>query len=1262
LSAVFHWQELPSGPVNSVNGPSKPANNFGTVTLNLGAGAEGKTYQFQVQTNDGYDSSPWSAWCQFTVDTAAPPKPDVTPTASGTAPVYPFCDPSAINSCTPVGGPGIAGAFTFSEPAGGQDTIRYVYGWDTPGTSVTVSAGAASPAILLTPPHYGLNKLMVFSLDGAGHASATRVFTILVGDPDGSSSAAKAFWPLDSIDSHGFTDQVSQSALTTTGVAWTNDARYMGAQAATFNGSTGEGTQSVPSFDTSGSFSVAAWVRASPSCTNSNEAAVSMDADTVTANNHSGPFILGLDCVNMRWRMRVSASNVPAANLLEAFSPNGSAVFGRWTFLVGVFDENLNQVQLWVNGTLVQTTTATTSWVGNHGAGWKATGPVVLGRYRINDGNGGRFAGEIADVRLWNRVVVADDVNGTVADPNNRVPAHPGLTTPLQVGSWQFSDGMCFCAQALDGSVFSRPLTVAPDFAADPNWNGLPTAAWLVDGGNDGDGALQLDGQAGSASTTDDLGTLTSSDDVARPVLVTDQSFSLQVWANPSALNATDQYVLSQATGAAKAFRLYLRGSDHKWVFEVSTPDGAGGYTWATSVSDATAVAGVFTRLGAVFNAATGATRLVVNGVYQSMYAATGGGGWRSTGSLVVGSGNAFAGTIDDIDVWQGGPAAGITVAPTVGRPLPSIVGGGGWVLNGSAAMAGSDLVLTPADYNKAGSAVYSTPTASNGLRAEFTVQIGGGGGADGMTFAMLNAATNTPHSLGGAGGGLGFAGLSGVAVTFDTYQNGSDPSNNFVGLATDTGTGQLTLLATATNVPNLRTGAHAVVVAVAGTSVTVKVDGIQVISATASVPASVLPAFTGGTGGLADQHTVRAITITSGGTALPAPDDGWRFNGSAAVNGSSVVLTPAQVGVAGAALYARPVATDGLTASFTLSMNGGSGADGTTFALLDPASTTPASVGGGGGGLGFAGLGGVAAEFITYPQGGVSSNNFVAVATSTAGAQQQQLVATNTNVPNLRSGTHPVVVRVAGTTVTISVDGAQVLSTSVPSLPSSAIVGFTAGTGGSTDVHAVSNVQVTTAANVVPAASAAGWQNNGSATTNGGTIQLTAATEGQVGTSIFGKAIPTANLDARFTIQIGGGTGADGLAFMLLDPAQTSPTSLGDAGGGLGFEGLAGVAVTFITCSHPGYPSANFVGISTGGSNTTLTFAGTSTNVPDLRTGTHAVEVTNSPAGHLVVTVDGVQVLDVAIAVPANAFVGFSGGNGSLTDVHAVSGVGIAY
>jgi hypothetical protein len=52
-------------------------------------------------------------------------------------------------------------------------------------------------------------------------------------------------------------------------------------------------------------------------------------------------------------------------------------------------------------------------------------------------------------------------------------------------------------------------------------------------------------------------------------------------------------------------------------------------------------------------------------------------------------------------------------------------------------------------------------------------------------------------------GGALGAAGIPGVAVTFDTFQNTSDPSNNFIGVAV-TG-GGLAYNQTSTAIPTLR-------------------------------------------------------------------------------------------------------------------------------------------------------------------------------------------------------------------------------------------------------------------------------------------------------------------------------------------------------------------------------------------------------------------------------------------------------------------------
>jgi hypothetical protein len=605
-------------------------------------------------------------------------------------------------------------------------------------------------------------------------------------------------------------------------------------------------------------------------------------------------------------------------------------------------------------------------------------------------------------------------------------------------------------------------------------------------------------------------------------------------------------------------------------------------------------------------------------------------------------------------------PVTGSSTNPPNGTPLPSL--GGGWVFNGSAKMSGADLSLTTATANQAGSAVYATPVPGVGLTASFQVQLGPGAGADGMTFAMLDAAAATAKSLGQPGSGLGFRGLAGVAVTFDTYKGGNDPSNNFIGLTTGAVDNQLTYVATATNIPQLRTGTHNVVIQTTGGTVTVSIDGTQVLSAAVSLPGSVLASFTGGTGGAADEHIVRNVTISSGSTLLPQPGTGWVFNGNAAMAGNETVLTPATNMQAGSAFYSQTIATDGMTAAFTLRMNGGSGADGATFALIDPAQvgTGPAVVGAKGSGLGFAGLPGVAVTFHTFASYGVNSYNFVGIGTSTPGGPMT-LQASSTAVPQLRTGTHTVNIAVSGTTITLKVDGTTVLTKDVPGLPSSALAGFTAGTGGSNDVHAISNAQIVAGASLVPAPPSAAWTANGSAAIAGGTLQLTPAEGGKAGTAIFGQPVPTARLNATFTAQLGGGTGADGMTFMLLDAGQATPTSLGTKGGGLGFATLPGVAVTLVTYPQAGVNSSNFVGIATSTVGGAISYLASSTSIPSLRAGTHNVEI-SVVSGNLVVSVDGTQVLNTKVTIPAYALPGFSAGTGGLTDVHAASNIAIRY
>jgi hypothetical protein len=595
---------------------------------------------------------------------------------------------------------------------------------------------------------------------------------------------------------------------------------------------------------------------------------------------------------------------------------------------------------------------------------------------------------------------------------------------------------------------------------------------------------------------------------------------------------------------------------------------------------------------------------------------------------------------------------SGTGTAPASGVAVPGP--GGGWTLNGSAQMSGTNLNLTQAAKGQTGSAVYYQPVSSDGLHAQFTAQLGDGTGGDGMTFALLDASSAALSSLGAGGGGLGFARLPGVAVTLDTYQDADDPSANFASIATGTSaSGGLTYAATATDVPDLRSDSHTIGVTSSGGTLTVTVDGKQYLSAPVTLPPTVLAAFTSATGGLDDVHAVRNVTISAGGTSLPPPGGGWSYNGSATMSGSGTDLTQAVKSQNGSVVYPTPVLTNGLQAQFNVQIGGGTGADGMTFSLLDPARTTSSALGGGGSGLGYSGLPGIAVTLNTYKDTGYPTNNFIGIsASATKGLLKFQ--ATVQGIGQLRSGTHTVGVDVSGRVLTVWLDGQQVLAIA-ENLPAASLLAFTASTGGLTDIHAVRDAAISAASYALTPPGGAGWSYNGAAKMNGTSLILTPAARGQHGSAFNGTPVPSAGLSATFTAQIGPGNG-NGMALVLLDASRAGPGSLGTGGSGLGYGGLPGIAVALNTYQSIGYPSANFVGIATGGTGP-LTFAATSSKVPSLHGNTN-VAVTVSGTGEIRVSVNGTQVLDTTVTVPQNVLVGLTAATGAAYEQHAVSNV----
>jgi hypothetical protein len=146
------------------------------------------------------------------------------------------------------------------------------------------------------------------------------------------------------------------------------------------------------------------------------------------------------------------------------------------------------------------------------------------------------------------------------------------------------------------------------------------------------------------------------------------------------------------------------------------------------------------------------------------------------------------------------------------------------------------------------------------------------------------------------------------------------------------------------------------------GRRVRLYIAGKQVLAASlsrADIPAQVRVAFTGGTGSSTGSQAVAGVTLSAGSQVLPAPGGGWSFNRSAQMSGSSTELTGRRKAEVGSVVDPAAVPTSGPTVSFTAQMSGGTGADGLTFALLDPATSTATSVGADGVSDGFAGSAG---------------------------------------------------------------------------------------------------------------------------------------------------------------------------------------------------------------------------------------------------------------------------------------------------------------
>ncbi|WP_431914875.1 LamG-like jellyroll fold domain-containing protein [Nonomuraea jabiensis] len=616
-AATGVWDDITS----TMPGDGKTAFKYTTSatdhSVKLAGLATGHTYGYKVKAYDGTDSSAWSKWCEFTVDTI---DPATVPKVSSLD--YPADTPDAWQ-----GSVGWAGGFTLAPGDGESDVSGFRWALDDPAlataaTQVNIPAGQTIVNVRVAPRHDWLNALYVYPVDRAGNVGKTpAVYSFYVNAGFG----PEGHWRLD--ETAGTT--AADSAATTHPLTLAGGTTWAGGRVAggvRLDGSTGYGSTSGPVVHTNRSMSVSAWVLLNDKTKNST--VVSQNAVRGTG------FQLYYSSGYKRWIFSKFNADVDDMTIVRAIS-DAEPTTGIWTHLTGVWDAPERQLRLYVNG-ILQTTTGAFPY-----PPWDATGPLQLGRVQSHGGYIENFAGDIDEVKIWQREL-SDDPR-TVNDPalGNEIAAM-AKQPPIQRGWWKFEETTGTTAVNSTDSRWPAALGGG--------------AAWTGDG-FDGGGSLSLNGTTGYAATP------------SAP-LRTDHSYAVTAWVRLSGddtcvLPSHAMTVLAQDGATYSSFYLGYRliaengvAVPH-WSFS-TTPDAAGGtLTHATSAEPIDcSVLNTWTHLTGVYDEQAKQIRLYVNGQLNDQRPVTG--GWAA-GALQIGRAkyksaavDYFSGDIDDVRAYTG--------------------------------------------------------------------------------------------------------------------------------------------------------------------------------------------------------------------------------------------------------------------------------------------------------------------------------------------------------------------------------------------------------------------------------------------------------------------------------------------------------------------------------------------------------------------------------------------------------------------------------
>ncbi|NJP42546.1 LamG domain-containing protein [Actinacidiphila epipremni] len=338
---------------------------------------------------------------------------------------------------------------------------------------------------------------------------------------------AKAVWSMDetgtTMTGTGEAPDAGISGTVTTGITGAVDkAAHFGADSYARTGR--------PQVDGTRNFSVSAWVRLPAIAAGETKARMAVTQNGV----HNNEFSLYYSTYAKTWVFGRYQADTSTATLISANQPactvghpdaNGvpciGPTTGEWTHLVGVSDQTAHQNKLYVNGYLVSTVAYTQT------SPWTTPGGLQFGAVNREGANDEFFGGDIDDVRVFDRIVTAPEIQTMIQQ------------RPQVAGRWKFNT-----------ADTATPPTSPDDLGTHPATLYGPAA--ISNDANIGTGALSLDGDTAYAATTD-------------TPLRTDESFTLAGWAQTAATPTHDMTVLSLGddTDSAATIRWHYVRTDH---------------------------------------------------------------------------------------------------------------------------------------------------------------------------------------------------------------------------------------------------------------------------------------------------------------------------------------------------------------------------------------------------------------------------------------------------------------------------------------------------------------------------------------------------------------------------------------------------------------------------------------------------------------------------------------------------------------------------